>query len=322
MEQSCVRVDPPCVQFNDVKVGQVYRKTVTVTNVGKTSRKLIIEKPTLELFKFSATRPPTPVAPGLSVSGLLEFTPQKEEEVKDCLRLHVDDLETIVIPLLVFPQTCSLQMEPEIDFGHVAASNQMISKHHPVTNQGSAPGNFQVQYSGDPSVRISPCSGVIRPGSSQWLKVELRTDRPRRIEEKALVSLQNLSPVVLTIRAEVVEQHLELFDVQGDPLSCLWFGPVYFGTSHVQNVVLKNNAPQACNWVCLLQDTAAGTEIGTDLRKSTDAALLERMEKCSLATRDISDVFVCDPSQGQLEPYEKTSLRIYFSPVCKRYHVC
>lgn len=49
--------------------------------------------------------------------------------------------------------------------------------------------------------------------------------------------------------------------VQGAPLSCLWFGPVYLGTSRLQNVVLRNNAPQACDWVCLLQDTAAGTEV-------------------------------------------------------------
>ncbi|KAF7659350.1 hypothetical protein LDENG_00298920 [Lucifuga dentata] len=314
----CVRVDPPLVRFDDVKVGQVYEETVTVTNVGKTSKKLTFERPTLKLFKFSATCPSMAVAPGLSVSGLLEFSPQREEEVKDCLRLYIDEQEIIEIPLLVFPPACSLRMDPEIDFGCVAASSQVISKHHPVTNQGSVPGSFQVQCSGDPSVRISPCSGVIAAGSTQWLKVELRTDRPRRIEKKALVNLQNLSPVILIIRAEVVEQHLELFDLQGDPLSCLWFAPVYFGTSYVQNVVLRNNSPQACNWVCLLYDVASGTEMGVDLWKSTDAALLEKMEQRSLATQDVSHVFVCDPNQGRLEPYEKTTLRVCFSPECKR----
>lgn len=47
-------------------------------------------------------------------------------------------------------------------------------------------GEFQVQYNGDPSVRLSPFSGVIAPGATQQLKVELRTDRPRQIDEKAL----------------------------------------------------------------------------------------------------------------------------------------
>lgn len=45
MAGRCVRVDPPLVEFNDVKVGQVYKTTVTATNTGKASKKIIIEKP-------------------------------------------------------------------------------------------------------------------------------------------------------------------------------------------------------------------------------------------------------------------------------------
>lgn len=47
-------------------------------------------------------------------------------------------------------------------------------------------GLFQVQYNGDPSVTVSPCSGIVAAGATQWLKVELRTDGPRVIDEKAL----------------------------------------------------------------------------------------------------------------------------------------
>uniref|UniRef100_UPI0037E78C74 cilia and flagella-associated protein 47-like n=1 Tax=Semicossyphus pulcher TaxID=241346 RepID=UPI0037E78C74 len=317
MAGSCVRVDPPVVEFSDVKVGQVYKMTVRATNVGKTSTKICIERPALKLFKFTASSYAEVVASGLSVSGLLEFTPEEEEEVRDCLLIHVNDVQTIKVPLLGFPRACSLLMDSVVDFGCVAASSQVISKRHLITNQGSAPGLYHVQYNGDPSVRLSPCSGVVAAGATQWLKVELRTDRPRQIEERALVKLQNRSPVTLRIKAEVVDQHLEVFDLQGAPLSSLWFGPVYFGTSHVENVVLRNNAPQACDWVCLLQSTAAGTEGGTDLQKSTDAALLERMSRCSPSTGDVSQVLDFVPKQGRLGPYDKTTVAIRFSPVCK-----
>lgn len=57
---------------------------------------------------------------------------------------------------------------------------------------------------------------------------------------------------------------------------------------------------------------------GTDLQKSTDAVLLDRLQRRSLDNQDVSQVLVCDPNQGRLEPYEKTTLRIYFSPLCKR----
>lgn len=45
MAGSCVRVEPPFVEFSDVRVGQVYKTKVTATNVGKASKKIIIEKP-------------------------------------------------------------------------------------------------------------------------------------------------------------------------------------------------------------------------------------------------------------------------------------
>lgn len=54
----------------------------------------------VQLFKFTASTLAKVVAPGLSVSGLLEFTPEEEEEVRDCLLIHIDDVETITIPLM------------------------------------------------------------------------------------------------------------------------------------------------------------------------------------------------------------------------------
>ncbi|XP_074483047.1 cilia and flagella-associated protein 47-like isoform X1 [Sebastes fasciatus] len=317
MAGRCVRVEPQSVEFTDVKVGQLYQTTVTVTNDGTAPRTILMRKPALKLFKLTASSSSKVVAPGLSVSGLLEFTPEEEEEVRDCLLIHVDNEGAIKIPLLGFPRACSFLTDSVLDFGYVAASSQMISKRHHITNQGSAPGVFQVQYNGDPSVTLSPCSGVIAAGATQWLKVELCTDRPRHIDEKALLKLQNCSAVVLSIKAEVVDQRLEVFDLQGAPLSCLWFGPVYFGTSRLENVVLRNNAPQACDWVCLLQDTAAGTEVGTDLQKSTDAALLEGMERYSPGTQDVSQVLGCVPKQGRLGPYDKTTVAVCFTPITK-----
>lgn len=50
MAASCIRVDPPYIAFNDVKVGKVYKATVTVTNVGKTSKKIRMEKPKLKVM--------------------------------------------------------------------------------------------------------------------------------------------------------------------------------------------------------------------------------------------------------------------------------
>ncbi|KAK5608644.1 hypothetical protein CRENBAI_022655 [Crenichthys baileyi] len=269
-------------------------------------------------FKFIKWSQAGFVASGLSVKGILEFTPETEEEVRDSIQIHIDDQEILQVPVAGFPSTCSLVMDSLLDFGCIVASSQVVSKLHLITNQGSAPGVFQVEYSGgNSSLGFLPSNGVIAAGTTQWLKVELRTDRPGRIDDKALVKLQNCSTVALSIRAEVVEQHLEVSDLQGSPLSCLWFGPVYFGASCVQKVLLRNNAPLACDWVCLLQDNTAGTEVGTALLKSTDTTLLEGMKNCS-SPHALSQVLECVPAHGRLGPYDKATVAVRFSPICRR----
>ncbi|XP_036840292.1 cilia- and flagella-associated protein 47-like [Oncorhynchus mykiss] len=317
MTTNYVRINPPVVEFTDVKAGKVYKTTVTVTNTGITSKRMRLLEPTSKLFKFKVTNTETPIAAGLSLSGTLEFRPEKDEDVCDRLLLVLED-KAMEIPLLAFSPACSLTMESLADFGSVMANSQVISKEVELTNQGSAPGAFQVLYDGDQSIRLSPSSGVLQSGATQWLKVELCTDRPTRVREEAQVKLQNSKDVVLKIRADVLEQSLELQDLEGERLSCLRFGPVFFGTSRVEKVALVNNGPQACDWMVVLQDDAPGTEMGFDLQRSTDAALLERSVRNRATAVDPSTVIACVPNEGRLRPYDRTTLWVCFRPVSRR----
>lgn len=52
MAEGCVRVDPPFVQFSDVTVGQVFKMKVTVENVDKTSKEIMMGKPGLKVEEY------------------------------------------------------------------------------------------------------------------------------------------------------------------------------------------------------------------------------------------------------------------------------
>lgn len=45
MARNSVRVDPPVVEFKDINVGQRYGMKVTAADVGKTTKKILMEKP-------------------------------------------------------------------------------------------------------------------------------------------------------------------------------------------------------------------------------------------------------------------------------------
>ncbi|XP_041127618.1 cilia- and flagella-associated protein 47-like isoform X2 [Polyodon spathula] len=308
-----VRISPPFLEFLDVKAGESYKATVCVKNTSKTSKRIQIKGAVSKNFKLTVVNPDKPIAPGLQVFATVEYMPKNDENFRDRLILLVDEV-VMEIPLLAFSSSCYLDIESEVDFGKVVANSTVLSKEIGIVNHGSAPGAFKIKYQGNLPITIVPTSGIVEPKTMQLIKVELCTNRSRTINEVAIVKLQDSVDATLNIKAEVVEQVIELLDTSNQKLECVHFGPAYFGTSKVEQGILYNNSPVTINWVAVLQDDAVGAEVGTDLEMTTDAALLE-MELRNRVQDDISGLVSCLPSEGTLGPYEKAAVSLCFSPL-------
>lgn len=76
------------------------------------------------------------------------------------------------------------------------------------------------------------------------------------------VSLQGRPDMLLSVKAHVVEQIIELLNMTGDKkLECIHFGSVFFGTSKIERALLYNNSPEPINWVAIIQDDSVGEEL-------------------------------------------------------------
>lgn len=76
------------------------------------------------------------------------------------------------------------------------------------------------------------------------------------------VELQGRSNTHITIKANIVEQIIELLGVpHSDTIKHVHFGCVYFGTSKTEEVILHNKSPEPMDWVAILQDNAVGGEM-------------------------------------------------------------
>ncbi|NXG20600.1 CFA47 protein, partial [Grallaria varia] len=263
-------------------------------------------------FKLIVENPEKPIAPGLQVKAFVEYYPNSQEDLQDKLRLLVDD-DVVDIPLFGLIPFCSLEIESEIDFGEVIASNKVISKEICIANHGSSSGVFKISYDGVVLLNITPTNGVVKPKSKKTVKVDICTDVPRIIKEAMKVELQGRGCTEVLIKAVVVEQVLKVLGVScGKVLKCIDFGAVYFGTSKTEQISLYNESPENTDWVAVLEDNAIGGEMGTDLQRSTDAVLHD----LSLKNRDVdvSTLILCTPNQGTLRPFEKSLVTLCFSP--------
>ncbi|NXM50372.1 CFA47 protein, partial [Gymnorhina tibicen] len=263
-------------------------------------------------FKLIVENPEKPVASGLQVKAVVEYTPKRAEDLRDKLVLLVDD-DRVDIPLLGLIPYCYLEIESEIDFGDMVANNKLISKEISISNHGTTSGVFRVSYDGVVLVNIKPTRGVVKPKSVRKIKVDICTDAPGVIKEMMKVELEGRGCAEVWIKGVVVEQVLKVLGVSGGKeLKCINFGPLYFGTSKTEQINLYNESPDCMDWVAVLEDNAIGGEMGTDLQGSTDAAL----QDLSLKNKDldVSTVILCVPDQGTLLPYEKTLITVCFSP--------
>ncbi|NXP28644.1 CFA47 protein, partial [Scytalopus superciliaris] len=264
-------------------------------------------------FKMIVENPEKNVAPGLQLKAFVEYYPDRSEDLQDQLLLLVDDDDVVDIPLLGLIPYCSLEIESEIDFGEVIAGNKVISKGISIANHGSSSGAFKISYDGVVLLNITPANGVVKPKSKRRITVDICTDVPRIIKEVMKVELEGRGCTEVCIKAVVVEQVLKVLGVScGKALKCIDFGPVYFGTSKIEQISLYNKSPESMDWVAVLEDNAIGGEMGTDLQRSTDAVLHD----FSLKNRgvDVSTLILCTPNQGTLQPFEKSLVTLCFSP--------
>ncbi|XP_069827114.1 cilia- and flagella-associated protein 47 [Dendropsophus ebraccatus] len=307
-----VRIAPGLLHFMDVLVGKTYQANITVQNISHMAKAIKIHGPKDPQFTLHVQNPEKPVAPGLQVTASVEYHPTKKEDIRDKLLVVVDN-DAIELPLLGFTPSCYLEIDPEVHFGNMVANSKVICKEIVITNHGSSPGTFKIKYNGHLPITISPTSGIVEPKTMQIIKVDLCADTPAVIEEIAKVKLQGQEDLLLKIKGNIVNQNLELLDLSGKPLKCLHFGSVYFGTSKIRKAVIYNDSPETISWVSVLDDNAIGAEVGTDIQKSTDAALHDMDYRNKTSDIEVSSIVTCYPNEGVLLPFQKSTLTVCFS---------
>ncbi|XP_054830370.1 cilia- and flagella-associated protein 47-like [Eublepharis macularius] len=309
-----VRISPPELRFLDAVPGGQYRAMLSIQNLQPQSCFLQVLPPQRPQFKLIVENPKKPVASGLHITAAVEYHPDSEEDLQDRLLLYVDK-NIIEIPLTGLIPCCCLEIAPEINFGTVIANSKVISKEIKIANHGSSSGTFNINYRGSVHIVIAPTSGVVEPKTFQVVKMEICTDIPRVINQTAIVELQGSSNAHIMIKANIVEQIIEILSVpNSDTIKHVHFGCVYFGTSKTEEVILHNKSPEPMDWVAILQDNAVGGEMGTVIQKSTDAALQDLNYSDNKSQLDVSTLISCIPNEGTLEPYQKIVVFLCFSP--------
>ncbi|KAL4233464.1 hypothetical protein ACF0H5_008145 [Mactra antiquata] len=311
-----IRISPASAEFYDTVPDSVEQLNVTVYNISKGSKSIRFYAPKTKKFKLKVKNPDKPVAPGLSVPAIIEYTSTEEGEFHDRVVVTVDG-EVVEIPIIAYPTKPILEVDQSVDFGNVVANSKTLAREISLVNHGSKPGEFKIKYAGNQPIAIMPTSGSVPPKSVQLIKVEFVTKYPGRIEEVVKVKLEGQETKLLTVKANLVGQALQILSLESeDPVSCVRFGNTYYGSDKTECALLFNNGPEPVNFVALLDEDAIAQEMGIDVTKNTIAALADQGDtnKVQGETNELTSLVTAIPNQGILQPYEKIPIFFRFSP--------
>ncbi|XP_069746190.1 cilia- and flagella-associated protein 47-like isoform X2 [Narcine bancroftii] len=314
MDVAGVRISHSVISFIATEPGVTYRTTLTVQNISSVSKEVLIRPLKNKLFRIIVKKKNgKKIASGVQVAADVEYCTEKEENATDVCAISIDN-DIITIPLQAFTCTCDLTVDPELDFGTVLADSKIISKKIHIENHGSLPGRFAITNIKNPCLTIMPRNGTVPAKAVFLVKVELCSKQPLILDEIVMVKLEDAEDTIVKIKGIIVEPILELLDFYGQKLQCISFGSAYYGTSKQEQIILYNNSPKTIDWVSVMENDAAGSEVGTDLSLSSEAVLADKATEDPRPTAYTTALISCRPCQGILNPYNKIIVTLCFSP--------
>ena len=129
------------MHFGGFEIGQTLRQTFVVTNVGPVARRVIVAPPTTAHFELRSRRPRGLLAPGMSDTVTVSFTPNELRYYYDCVRVKAEGgagsskggsnegagsntsgtSNNLLLPIHAYPVMNEVAFPSVVDFGPRAA---------------------------------------------------------------------------------------------------------------------------------------------------------------------------------------------------------
>jgi len=239
-----LKIYPDEIIFKDIKENQTYEINVTVRNLTKTVKKIRVLQPTTSRFRCDYDLSGA-LAPGLSLELAVAFSTTTKGDFHDRIVILSDGDYKFEIPLHAYSPVASIIFEPFINLGFIKVNQEKRYKVK-FKNEGSEEGKVELRYTDLPDFKIEPQPNFkIKPGKTAEVDFVYQPREAgifRGIVEVYLDSQSFLNHI--DVNATSVDFLKFIVDDEGNELSRVEFGDVFFGDKKEIKGFLVNNAPK------------------------------------------------------------------------------
>ena len=302
-----LKVYPDEIYFKDIKVNQTYEINVMVRNLTKTARRIRIMQPKA-VSKFRVDYDMAGMlAPGLAIELVVSFSSTMAEVIHDAIEIisNGDKGEVkCTIPLHAYPPQASIIFEPFINLGFIPLNAE---RRHKVKfkNEGSVDGKVDLRFTDLPDFRIEPQPNFkVKAGKTSEVDF-VYTPREagifRGIIEVHLEGQSFLNHI--DVNATSVEFLKFIVDTDGNEMSKVEFGEVFFGQRREIKGYLVNNSPKPFKFkVSFIHGLHKDYDEKNNLRTPIEEGIQQTQRVMSVV-----------PSEGVIDTYSQIPINFYCS---------
>ncbi|XP_077368569.1 cilia- and flagella-associated protein 221 isoform X2 [Festucalex cinctus] len=195
-----IQVDPSELHFSGFKLEKDYVKSVKLINISSRVLNIHIIPTQTKHFRTNYAKK-CRLIPGLAYTVKVKFCPREWTRVSDCIRVHCEDDENLLIPVHAYPATAHVHIPTRVDLP-AAPLGQSVSHIIPLSCRSPADLEFEVDLiQPHEAFSIHPLTGVIPANGQSKITITFRPCRyeTSQVTVRLLISQFNTKSYLCTV---------------------------------------------------------------------------------------------------------------------------
>lgn len=240
-----LHIYPDEIIFKDIAENQTYEINIMVRNLTKAVKRIRVVQPTTKKFRCDYDMAGL-LAPGLAIELVVSFSTSTSGQFHDKIVILSDLDYRCEVPLHAYSPMANIIFEPFVNMGFIQVGQQTKYKML-FTNEGSLDGAVELRYSDLPDFKIEPKPTFKVKGSGGQQEIDL-VYQPREAGIfRGIIEVYQEGQSFMNhidVNATSVEFLKFIVDTDGNELTKVDFGSVFFGQKREIKGFLVNNSPR------------------------------------------------------------------------------